>query len=288
MRFLKRRVPEQSPPMAQQRRRPFPTVAVAASLGAATLIGGGGGGAYWLWHDGALARTGRAIVARVWAVGSQQGLALENVDVIGRQHQSTASILAALGVKRGMPMLEIDLVAAQARLQALPWVRRADVERQLPDTLFIHLTEREPFAFWQRNGSLSLIDRDGTIIPTDDLAQYGPRVVLVGDDAPSQAATLINMLATEPALARRVNAAVLYGSGRWTLRFDTGVEVALPETEAPAAWRRLAEIEAQEQILERNIVAIDLRLPDRVVVRLAPAATSKSSTAHSGGKDKSS
>ncbi|MGH6973963.1 MAG: cell division protein FtsQ/DivIB [Stellaceae bacterium] len=287
MRFLKRRAPEQSPPVAQQRRRPFPIAAVAVGLGAATLIAGGGG-AYWLWHDGTLARTGRAIVARVWTVGSQQGLALENVDVVGRRRQSTASILAALGVKRGMPMLEIDLAAAQARLQALPWVRRADVERQLPDTLFIRLTEREPFAFWQRNGSLSLIDRDGTVIPTDDLAQYGPRIVLVGDDAPFQAATLIDMLATEPSLARRVNAAVLYGSGRWTLRFDTGVEVALPETDASTAWRRLAGLEAQEQILERNIAAIDLRLPDRMVVRLAPAAPGKSSTARNGGKDKSS
>lgn len=287
MRFLTRRAPEQSPPMAQQRRRPFPAAAVAAVLGAATLTAGSGG-AYWLWHDGTLARTGRAIVARVWTVGSQQGLALENVDVVGRQRQSTASILVALGVKRGMPMLEIDLAAAQARLQALPWVRRADVERQLPDTLFIHLTEREPFAFWQRNGSLSLIDRDGTVIPTDDLAQYGPRIVLVGDDAPAQVATLIDMLATEPSLARRVNAAVLYGSGRWTLRFDTGVEVALPGPEASVAWHRLAGFEAQEQILERNIAAIDLRLPDRMVVRLAPTAPGKSSTARNGGKDKSS
>lgn len=287
MRFLKRRAPEQSPQAVQRRRRPFPTVAVAASLGAATLIAGSGG-AYWLWHDGALARTGRAIVAHAWTVGSRQGLALENVDVVGRQRQSTASILAALRVRRGMPMLAIDLAAAQVRLQSLPWVRRADIERQLPDTLFIRLTEREPFAFWQRNGTLSLIDRDGTVIPTNDLAQYGPRIVLVGDDAPAQAATLIDMLATEPALARRVNAAVLYGSGRWTLRFDTGVQVALPETDAPAAWHRLAGLEAQEQILERNIAAIDLRLPDRMVVRLAPTEPGKPSTARSGGKDKSS
>jgi cell division protein FtsQ len=287
MRFLMRRAPEQSPHAAQQRRRPFPTVAVAAGLCAATLVAGGGG-AFWLWHDGTLARTGRAITGHVWTVGSRQGLALENVDVVGRQRQSAASILAALGVQRGMPMLEIDLAAAQARLQALPWVRRADVERQLPDTLFVHLTEREPFAFWQRNGTLSLIDRDGTVIPTDNLGQYGPRTVLVGDDAPAQAATLIDMLVTEPALARRVNAAVLYGSGRWTLRFDIGVQVALPETAVTAAWHRLAGLEAQEQILERNIAAIDLRLPDRMVVRLAPAEPRKASTARGGSKDKSS
>ncbi|MDE1932352.1 MAG: hypothetical protein KGI43_12375, partial [Alphaproteobacteria bacterium] len=74
--------------MAQQRRRPFPAATMAAVLGAATLIAGGGG-AYWLWHEGTLAQTGRAIAARIWTVGSQQGLALENVDVVGRQRQST-------------------------------------------------------------------------------------------------------------------------------------------------------------------------------------------------------
>lgn len=287
MRFLTRRASEQQPPAAPQRRRPFPTFAVAAGLGAATLIAGGGG-TYWLWHDGALAQTGRTIVARVWTAGSRQGLALENVEVVGRQRQSAASILAALGVRRGMPMLEIDLAAARARLQALPWIRSADVERQLPDTLFIRLIEREPFAFWQRNGALSLIDRDGTVIPTDTLAQYAPRIVLVGDDAPAQAATLIDMLATEPALARRVNAAVLYGSDRWTLRFDTGVAVALPETAAPAAWHRLAGLETQDHLLERSIATIDLRLPDRMIVRLAPAESGKRSAARAGAKDKSS
>ena len=287
MRFLKRRATEQQPAATPQRRRPFPTLAMSAALAAAALIATAGG-AYWLWYDGTLARTGRAVVARLWAVGGRQGLALENVDVVGRQRQSAASILAALGVQRGTPMLEIDLAAVQARLQALPWVRSADVERQLPDTLFIRLTEREPFAFWQHNGALSLIDRDGTVIPNDSLAQFAPRIVLVGDDAPAQAATLLDMLVTEPALAPRVNAAVLYGSGRWTLRFDTGVEVALPENGAPAAWHRLAGLEAQDHILERKIAAIDLRLPDRMVVRLAPAETGKRSTARAGAKDKSS
>ena len=287
MRFLTRRASEQQLAAAPQRRRPFPTAAVAAGLGAVALIAAGGG-AYWLWHDGTLARAGHTIVARMWTAGSRQGLALENVEVVGRQRQSAASILATLGVQRGMPMLAIDLAAAQARLQALPWIRNADVERQLPDTLFIRLTEREPFAFWQRNGALSLIDRDGTVIPTDDLAQYAPRIVLVGDDAPAQAATLIDILATEPALARRVNAAVLYGSDRWTLRFDTGVAVALPETAVPAAWHRLAGLEAQEHVLERNIAAIDLRLPDRMIVRLAPAETGKRPVTRAGVKDKSS
>jgi len=286
MRFLTRRAAENRPAPAPQRRRPFPTAAIAMGLGIAAMSASGAGG-YWLLRDGSVARAANTIDARLLAIGDRHGLALENVDVVGRQRQSVASILAALDVRRGTPMFDIDLAAAKARLEALPWIRTADVERQLPDTLFIRLTEREPFAFWQRNDALSLIDRDGTVIPTSDIAQYGPRIVLVGDDAPAQAASLVDMLATEPALAHRVNAAVRFGARRWTLRFNTGVDVALPETDAAAAWHRLARLEARDNILERDIVAIDLRLRDRVVVRLAPANTTKNPAGH-GAKGQSS
>jgi cell division protein FtsQ len=237
-----------------------------------------------VWHDGSVTRVATAIEARILAIGDRHGLALENVDVIGRQRQSIASVLHALDVQRGMPIFDVDLAAAKTRLEALPWIRTADVERQLPDTLFIRLTERQPFAFWQHGGTLSLIDRDGTVIPAGDLAQYGPLIVLVGDDAPTNAASLIAMLATEPTLARRVTAAVRFGDRRWTLHFDTGVGVALPETDASAAWQRLAGLEAQDRILERDVTAVDLRLPDRVTVRLAPTDAAK----RAGGKGRSS
>ncbi len=285
MRFLKRHAATK-PSVAPLRRRPFPTFAVVLGLSVAAF-GAGGGGSYWLWHDGTVAGVAHALVARGLALAGREGLNLENVEVVGRQRQSVASILAALDVRRGMPIFDIDLRAAKARLEALPWIRSADVERRLPNTLFVRLTEREPFAFWQRGDTLSLVDRDGTVIPVASLAPYGPRIVLVGDDAPQQAAILLEMLASAPALARRVNAAVRYGDRRWTLRFDTGVEVALPESDAPAAWRRLAALEAQQHILERAIVAVDLRLPDRTVVRLAPAAGNRPA-ARAGGKDRSS
>ncbi|MDE2164852.1 MAG: FtsQ-type POTRA domain-containing protein [Alphaproteobacteria bacterium] len=281
MRFLSRRA------AAPPRRRPFPIAATAVSVGV-VLASASAAGGYWLWRDGVVIRTASAIDARLLAIGDRHGLALENVDVVGRRRQSVASILQALGVQRGMPMFDIDLATARRRLEMLPWIRSADVERQLPDTLFVRLTEREPFAFWQRGDTLSLIDRDGTVIQTDNVAQYGPRLVLVGDDAPAQAAGLVDMLATEPALARRVTAAVRFGDHRWTLHFDTGVEAALPETGAPAAWQRLASLEGRDHILERNIVAVDLRLPDRLIVRLAPTDAAKRAGSRVGNKGRSS
>lgn len=273
MRLLMNRATSDLPPLRFRLPR-VPSRALALAACALIAVGVAGTGT-WLWRDGAVARAEAEIAHRFFGLGAEQGLALAKVEVEGRYYQNKDAILAALGVKRGMAVLDIDLAAAKARLEQLPWVRAAAIERRLPDTLYIRLTERQPFAFWQSNGQLALIDRDGTVITRDALFRYGPLLVLVGDDAPAQAADLLALLQTEPALAKRVKSATRYGGRRWNLRFANGIDVALPETGAEDAWHRLAALERSEQVLERQIAAIDLRLPDRIVVRTAPAPDAK-------------
>jgi cell division protein FtsQ len=115
-----------------------------------------------------------------------------------------------------------------------------------------------------------LVDREGMVMPADRLDRFGDLLVLVGDDAPPRGAALIELLGTEPGLQKRVVAAVRIGGRRWNLRFDNGVDVELPEDDAAGAWHRLAGLERTDAILQRNVLAIDLRLPDRLVVRLVP------------------
>lgn len=270
MRLLMTRATGDLPPLRLRLPR-VPSRALALAASALIAVGIAGTGT-WLWRDGAVARAEAEIAHRFFGMGAEQGLALAKVEVEGRYYQNKDAILGALGVKRGMAVLDIDLAAAKTRLEQLPWVRAAAIERRLPDTLYIRLTERQPFAFWQSNGQLALIDRDGTVITRDALFRYGPLLVLVGDDAPAKAADLRALLQTEPALAQRVESATRYGDRRWNLRLANGIEIALPETDAEDAWHRLAALERSEQVLERQIAAIDLRLPDRVVLRPAPDA----------------
>jgi cell division protein FtsQ len=158
--------------------------------------------------------------------------------------------------------------AAKQRLEALPWVRQASVERMLPGTIMVRLSERQPMALWQRHRQLSLIDRDGVEIAGVDLGRFTHLPVVVGDDAPQHTANLLALIATEPDLEKRVTAAVRVGGRRWNLKFDNGVDVQLPEVNAGAAWSRLAEVERDGKVLSRDIAAVDLRLPDRLVVRM--------------------
>ena len=107
--------------------------------------------------------------------------------------------------------------------------------------------------------------------------------MLVGDDAPLHAAALIDMLARDPDLAARVRAAVRVGQRRWNLQVDKAIDVRLPEEDADAAWAKLGELERKNRILSRDIEAVDLRLPDRLIVQTKSGAYRRA--AGGGGRD---
>src|SRR3546814_12245316 len=102
-----------------------------------------------------------------------------------------------------MPILAIDLEALQERVIALPWVRTARVERHLPDTLFIAITERRPLALWQRHRTLALVDEDGVVITDRRLGRFGTLPIVNGGRAQARADVGIAMLAREPDLLAR-------------------------------------------------------------------------------------
>ncbi len=284
MRFLSRRAAAKAPPRQRPAHRLRRRAAIAGAL--AVVLGLLAAGGWWLARAGIVAEAMAAADAHAALAGKSVGFTVENVSVLGREREDRQTILAALGVKRGTPILGVDLAAAKARLEALPWIRSAEVERLLPDTLFVRLVERRPLALWQRQGKLSLVADDGAVLDGEKLDAYGSLVVLVGDDAPKLGAALLAMLASEPALYPHVAAAVRVGGRRWNLRLDSGIDVDLPEDDPAAAWHRLAALDRDESLLERNVLAVDMRLPDRLVLRLPqePAKPAPAKKGKAGGK----
>ena len=239
-----------------------------AGLALAVLLGG----PTWLWRSGWFEAAAEWAYAQTLAATVQMGFAVREVLLQGRRETSREQVLAALKVKRGQPTFAFDPYRAKARLEALPWVHTASVERRLPDTVLVALMERAPMALWQRKGRLALVDRQGVIIQNHSLARFAHLPVIVGADAPAHAQALLVILGKEPALYERVEAMVRVGGRRWNLRLDNGIYVRLPEQGVDRAWARLAEAERRQRLLARDVDIIDLRIPDRLVVRIAPDA----------------
>ena len=208
---------------------------------------------------------------RVGDTTARLGLRVARIEVQGRVKTPEPLLRAALGIAAGDPILGYSVDGARARIESIRWVQSATVERHLPDTIVVKLTERRPFAVWQHDGKFRLIDRDGQVVTDSDVADFASQLPLVvGLGAPEAAASLLDALATQPAIQARVIAAVRVGERRWNLRLKNGIDVLLPEGAERQALARLAELQATHALLDRPLQAIDLRLPDRFVFRPQP------------------
>jgi cell division protein FtsQ len=230
------------------------------------------GGSAWLWRSGQAEVWAQAVIDTTAKITARAGFAIGDVELAGREHVPADAVLQASGLHRGDAILFVDLAALRTRIEQIGWVASATVERRLPDTIHIAIVERRPFARWQIEGKTVLIDRQGVVLERDDPEQYRDLLRVVGPGASKAAASLFQLLATEPQLGQRVVNAVRVRDRRWDLEFDNGVTVRMPEDGVADAWVKLAQLEREQKILGRDIAGVDLRLADRVVVRLTPEA----------------
>jgi len=258
-----RRAPARAKPSRFGRIRLRTQLRLAA--GAAVL-----GAGLWAWQSGFAERQYLAAVDGLFAASADVGLKLANVHVIGRARTEPAAILEAVALQQGEPILSLDLHAVRERLETLPWVMEATVERRMPDLVYVTLVERRAMAIWQLDGTLSVVDQSGEVIAGARAEDFAGLPLIVGPGAAAAAEGLFVLLATEPELAGRVEAAVRVGERRWNLRVEPGIDVRLPEEGAVEAWQMLGRLDREKALLSRDVVVIDLRQPDRLLVRPAP------------------
>ncbi len=142
--------------------------------------------------------------------------------------------------------------------------------------MYIRIEEREPVAIWQYKGKKSLIDDKGVVMGGLDIRPYKSLPLIVGEGAPQNVEKLIELLKSQPELAKRFTAAVWVGDRRWNMKLkpkleEAGaedIEVQLPEEEALAAWKKLADLQQKEKLLDRDVKVIDLRIEGRLFIKL--------------------
>lgn len=235
-----------------------------AVLGGFTALGislGGHGGAV---GDG-LRQAAEDAVAATGATA--QIIQISGIDVLDE-----ATVADIAGVRPGGSMLLLDARQARERLEALPFVAQAEVQKYFPGGLRIDITERKPFAVWQKDGALSIIDRHGVILRPANPQRLPDLPVIVGAGAPDSAAGLFKAMAPFPALAGRLHAAVLVAGRRWNLIFDSGLVAKMPEGLLIPALEDLARLASEQDLIDRDIAQVDFRIADRITVRPNPPA----------------
>lgn len=234
---------------------------------------------YGLSAGGHMHRIAADFAAGTSSAAVRAGFTVQDLTIEGLSHTGRDEIEQALGFSAGSSMLSIDTAAAQARLERLPWIRHAQVMRLLPSSVHVVVEEREPFAVWQLNGERQLVAADGTVLGPADAATRADLALIVGEGAAGNAPALFTALAAHPALGDRVVAAIRVADRHWSLKLASGVEVRLPEDGIEQALDKIVELDRSHGVLAGEVLSVDLRLPDRVSLRLSDAAAARWSEA---------
>jgi len=209
------------------------------------------------------------------AAANAAGLRIASIALTGEHHLSREEVLAAAGVTGTTSLLFLDVDGARGQLKTNPWIADATVLKLYPDRLQIGIREREAYALWQQGGRVSVIAEDGTVLEP----YVDPRLLrlplVVGRGAAARAKSFLTLLDGYPELRELVRASVLIGERRWNLRLKNGLDIRLPENGIEQALATLVALDKDKRLISRAIVAIDLRLPDRVTVELTDSAAAE-------------
>jgi len=200
------------------------------------------------------------------------GFRIAAISLSGEKEVSREEVLTTAGVSGRASLLFLDADAARARLMANPWIADAAVLKLYPDRLQITITERLAFALWQKDGRVSVIAADGTVLEPFVEDRYVGLPLVVGAGAQQQAKDFLAIVDRFPNVRSALKASMLVAERRWNLLLTNGVDVRLPETNVEDALARLVQLDHDKKLLSRDITMVDLRLPDRVTVRLSDAA----------------
>jgi cell division protein FtsQ len=206
------------------------------------------------------------------AVANAAGFRIAEIALSGNRQTTREEVLAIAGVTGRTSLLFFDVDVARTKLKANPWIADATVLKLFPDRLQVGITERRPFALWQINGKVSVIADDGTVLEPYVARRFTRLPFVVGRGAQVRAQAFLAQLDRFPAIRAQVRASILVAERRWNLRFTNGLDVRLPEDDVAGALQRLVALDSEKKLLSRDIVAVDLRLPDRVTVRLSEDA----------------
>lgn len=250
---------------AQESQRPWLLLSVAAGIVILAL----GALGFWLFNYADFKffeKTENSILTAT----ANAGMKVDDIYIIGRQDISHAQLLEKINVKRGTPLLAVNAAEIQSRIMELPPVHHATVRRLWPNRLLISVQERIPIALWQKKQVLFPIDKEGVTLAYQRAENFSSLPVVVGEEAPKLTYELLTALDSYPEIKSQLKAATYVSGRRWDLHLKSGMLIKLPDGDINAGLLRLARFADEHLIFAKPIAVVDLRLPDRVVVK--PAA----------------
>jgi cell division protein FtsQ len=217
---------------------------------------------------------------------ARAGFGVDEINISGQSLTSESTILAALGLQAGTSTVAFDADAALARLKALPSIRSAAIRKQYPGGLIVSIEEKVPMARWRIGDATYLVDEFGDAVARDD-GSFRELPLVVGEGAADDAIAMVRALDRYPTITRDLAAISRIGDRRWDLIFYSGLRVQLPENGVAQALRQLDMYQSSDQLLDRDVTVIDMRVAGMISLKLGDLAAKAEADAVKANKKKS-
>ncbi len=204
---------------------------------------------------------------------------VSTVEVRGNENVEAATIAGRADLA-GESMFTADLSGAQHDIYEIARLETVRLERSWPDTVVIHVEERQPWGTWEQGGLSYTIDRDGVVLGTaDDIAPPEDPPVIVSSEVGARdlgervdhhavaVARDIYELLPERLGTSVTEVAFLTGKGVQVTTADGHVAVLGDSSGMDyklAVWAEMAAT-AEEEDIDYNV--IDLRYGNRPVLQ---------------------
>lgn len=227
------------------------------------------------WMGGSLGAFGQRMNSGFNVIAGWAGLAVKEVTVNKEVDPLMAQkVIDVAGVKPGDNIMGADPYSIRDRLERVDSVGAVSVQRLWPDTISIHVEQREPVALWQdkTNGDWRVIDQRGRTFAEADPAKYVHLPRVVGEDAAEAAASLVTAMGEFPNLAARMETAYRVGGRRWDIKFKNRNDVVAFPDDARLVEQldALNLMQAQNRVLDLPATHIDARHPKYIALQPMP------------------
>jgi cell division protein FtsQ len=209
----------------------------------------------------------------VRAVEERPEFRVDLLRIEGASEQVQADIIEVLPIDLPLSQFALDIDGLRTALQGLDPVREAEVRVQSGGVLLLRIVEREPAVAWMDGARVTVLDAEGhRVASLDSLEAAGPLPVIAGEGADAHVAEALRLFAAAAPISDRLLGLTRVGMRRWDVLLLGGQRIALPEDRPAAALDGALAMHAAKDLLDRDVRVVDLRLPDRPVLRLSPEA----------------
>lgn len=195
------------------------------------------------------------------------GFRLKEIVAHGRVKTKQSDILNAVELKIGAPILEADVNKIRYGLEKLEWVRKATVIRNLPDCIYIKISERKPIAIWKNKQKFYFIDEDGVLITDYDQSFYGKLPLFLGEGAALKAKDLIKILDSKKTLKENIKAFSRVRERRWNVFLNNNTLIKFSDQHLEEGLNLLEKLIQENKITDKT-KELDMRFKDRFFIKV--------------------